>query len=133
MTTDTNQHHRHVAHDMAKGIQISRVTSANTTHSTKISAVNCKQLSSDIIDPLFLWYLRAGSVKAEPQWEKYPNLSVKSFVTSKKLILGFYFVAKTVHGHGSEERKPEVEGPDWQPRFRMLPQTAGGRITKAIS
>jgi hypothetical protein len=73
------------------------VTSANTTHSTKILAVNCKQLSSDIIDPLFLWYLWVGSVKAEPQWEKYPNLSVRSFVTSKKPILRFYFVAKTVH------------------------------------
>jgi hypothetical protein len=53
--TDTNQRRRRVAHDMAKGIQISRVTSANTTHSTKISAVNSKQLSSNIIDPLFLW------------------------------------------------------------------------------
>jgi hypothetical protein len=51
--TDTNQCHRHVTHDMAKGIQISRVTSANTTHSTKISAVNHKQLSSNIIDPIF--------------------------------------------------------------------------------
>jgi hypothetical protein len=38
------------------------VTSANMTHSTKILAVNCKQLSSDIIDPLFLWYLRVRSV-----------------------------------------------------------------------
>jgi hypothetical protein len=43
--TDTNQCCRHVAHDMAKGIQISRVTSANTTHSTMISAVNHKQLT----------------------------------------------------------------------------------------
>jgi hypothetical protein len=51
---------------MAKDIQISRVTSANTTHLTKILAVNCKQLSSEIIDPLFLWYLHVGSVKAEP-------------------------------------------------------------------
>jgi hypothetical protein len=41
--------------------------------------------------------LRVGSVKVEPQWEKYPNLSVRSFVTSKKPILGFYFVTKTVH------------------------------------
>ena len=49
--TDTNQCRRRVAHDMAKGIQISRVTSANMTHSTKILAVNRKQLSSDIIDP----------------------------------------------------------------------------------
>jgi hypothetical protein len=75
---------------MAKDMQISRVT----THSTKISAVNCKQLSSNIIDPLFLWYLWVGSVKVEPPWAKYPNLSVRSFVTPKKLILGFYFVAK---------------------------------------
>jgi hypothetical protein len=81
---------------MAKGIQISRVMSANTTLSTKISAVNRKQLSSDIIDPLFLWYLWVGSVKAELQWEKYPNLSVRSFVTSEKPILGFYFVPKMV-------------------------------------
>jgi hypothetical protein len=96
--TDTNQHCRHVSHDMAKGIQISRVMSANTIHSTKILAVNHKQLSSDIIlDPLFLWYLRVSSVKTEPQWEKYPNLSVRSFMTSKKWILGFYFIAKTVH------------------------------------
>jgi hypothetical protein len=94
---DTNQHRRRVAHDMAKGIQISSVMSANTTYSTNISAVNRKQLSSNIIDPLFWWYLRVGSVKAEPQWEKYPNLSVRSFVTSEKPILGFYFVAKTVH------------------------------------
>jgi hypothetical protein len=78
---------------MAKGI-FSRVTSANRTHSTKILAVNHKQLSSDIIDPLFLWYLWVGSVKVEPQWEKYPNLSVRSFVTSEKPNLGFYFVAK---------------------------------------
>jgi hypothetical protein len=82
---------------MAKGIQISRVMSANMTHLTKILAVNRKQLSSDIIDPLFLWYLQVGSVKVEPQWEKYPNLSVRSFVTSKKPILGFYFIAKMVH------------------------------------
>jgi hypothetical protein len=82
---------------MAKGIQISRVASANTTHSTKILAVNRKQLSSNIIDPLFLWYLQVGSVKAEPQWEKYPNLSVRSFMTSEKPILGFSFVAKMIH------------------------------------
>jgi hypothetical protein len=49
--TDTNQCRRRVTHDMAKGIQISKVMSANKTHSTKILAVNCKQLSSDIIDP----------------------------------------------------------------------------------
>ena len=59
------------------------------THSTKILAVNHKQLSNDIIDPLFLWYLWVGSVKAEPQWAKYPNLSVRSFVRSKKPILEF--------------------------------------------
>jgi hypothetical protein len=47
--TDTNQCCRRVLHDMARGIQFSRVTSANTTHSTKILAVNRKQLSSDII------------------------------------------------------------------------------------
>jgi hypothetical protein len=82
---------------MAKGIQISRVTSANMTHSTKILAVNCKQLSSKIIDPLFLWYVPVGSVKAEPQWEKYPNLSVRSFMTSEKPILGFFSVAKMVY------------------------------------
>jgi hypothetical protein len=75
--------------------------SANMTHSTKILAVNHKHLSNDIIDPLFLWYLWVGSVKAEPQWPKYPNLSVKSFVTSKKPILEFYSVAKMVQyiGH----------------------------------
>jgi hypothetical protein len=91
--TDTNPCRRRVAHDMAKGIQISRVTSANTTHSTKILAVSCKQLSSDIMDPLFL-YLWVGSVKAEPQWAKYPNLSDKSFVTSKKPILDFILLWK---------------------------------------
>jgi hypothetical protein len=53
---------------------------------TKISVVNHKQLSNDIMDPLFLWYLWVSSVKAEPQWPKYPNLSVRSFVTSEKLI-----------------------------------------------
>jgi hypothetical protein len=83
---------------MATDIQISRVMSATTTYSTKILAVNRKQLSSDIlIDPLFLSYLWVGSVKAEPQWAKYPNLSVRSFVTSKKLILGLYFVEKMIH------------------------------------
>jgi hypothetical protein len=95
--TPTNVAGVRVAQDMAKGIQISRVMSANMTHSTKISAVNRKQLSSDIIDPLFLCYLRVGSVKAEPQWAKYPNLSDRSLVTSEKPILGFYFIAKTVH------------------------------------
>jgi hypothetical protein len=55
-----------------KCIQIARVTSANMTHLTKI-LVNHKLLSNDIIDPLFLWYLQVGSVKAEPQWAKYPN------------------------------------------------------------
>jgi hypothetical protein len=63
----------------------------------KILAVNHKQLSSDIIDPIFLWYLQVGSVKAEPQWAKYPNPCLRSFVTSKKPILGFYFIAKMVH------------------------------------
>jgi hypothetical protein len=60
-------------------------------------AVNHKQLSSNIIDPLFLWYLWVGSVKAEPWWAKYPNLSVRSFVTSKKPDFGIYFIAKIVH------------------------------------
>ena len=54
---DTNQCHRRVTYDMAKSIQITRVTSANMTHLTKILVVNHKQLSNDIIDPLFLWYL----------------------------------------------------------------------------
>jgi hypothetical protein len=49
-----------VADDMAKCIQITRVMSANTTHLTKILVVNRKQLSSNIIDPLFLWYLWLG-------------------------------------------------------------------------
>jgi hypothetical protein len=70
---DTNQCCRCVTHNMAKCIQITRVTSANMTHSTKISAVNHKQLHSDIIDPLFLWYLWVGSAKAEPPWTMYPN------------------------------------------------------------
>jgi hypothetical protein len=93
---DTNQCCRCVAYDMAKSIQISRVTSANTTHWTKILAVNCKQLSNDIIDPLFLWYLWVGSVKEEPQGPKYPNLSVRSFATSEKPILEFWSIAKMV-------------------------------------
>jgi hypothetical protein len=88
---DTNQRQACRTRHVAKGIQISRVTSANVTHLTKILAVNCKQLSSNIIDPLFLWYLWVGSVKVEPQWEKYPNLSVRSFMTSEKPILGFFF------------------------------------------
>ncbi len=59
--TDTNQCRRCVAHNMVKGIQISRVTSANMTHLTKILAVtNCKPLSSNIIDPQFLRHLRVG-------------------------------------------------------------------------
>jgi hypothetical protein len=70
---------------------------ANTTHLTKILAVNHKQLSGNIIDPLFLWYLWVDSVKAEPQWEKHPIVSDKSFVTSEKTILGFYFIAKMAH------------------------------------
>jgi hypothetical protein len=49
---DTNQCCKHVAHDMAKCIQITRVMSANMTHLIKISVVNCKQLSNDIIEPL---------------------------------------------------------------------------------
>jgi hypothetical protein len=42
---------------------LARVTSANITNLTKISAFNQKQLSNNIIDPLFLWYLQVGSVK----------------------------------------------------------------------
>ncbi len=75
---DTNQCScRCVTHNMAKSIQITRVTSANMTHSTKFLAVNHKQLSNNnIIHHLFLWYLQASSVMVEPQWPKYPNLSV---------------------------------------------------------
>jgi hypothetical protein len=49
MTTMYKRHHKltptnvagmSVAHDMAKGIQIARVMSANMTHSTKILVVN---------------------------------------------------------------------------------------------
>jgi hypothetical protein len=88
--TDSNQCHRCVTDNMAKLIQISRMASANITHSTKILAVHHKQLSNDIIDPLFLWYLWVSrSAKAEPQWAKYPNLSVRSFMRSKNLILEF--------------------------------------------
>jgi hypothetical protein len=87
--TPTNVTGSHIAYDMAKSLQITRVTSANMTHSTKILAINHKQLSSDITDLLFLWYLWVGSVKAEPQWAKYPNLSVTSFVRSKKQTLEF--------------------------------------------
>ncbi len=50
---DTNECHKCGAHDMTKCIQITRLTSANITHSTKILVVKCKQLSNDIIDPLF--------------------------------------------------------------------------------
>jgi hypothetical protein len=71
--------------------------SANMTHTTKILAVNHKQLSSNIIDPLFLWYPQVGSIKVEPQWTKYPNPCVRSFVKSEKPILGFYLVTKMVH------------------------------------
>jgi hypothetical protein len=53
-----------VSHMMAKSIQIARVMPANMTHSTKILAVNGKQLSNDIIDPLFLWYLEVYSRSA---------------------------------------------------------------------
>jgi hypothetical protein len=85
------------SYDVTKSIQNSRVTSANLTHVTKISVVNCKQLSNNIIDPLFLWYLQVGSVKVKPQWAKYPNPAcVRSFVASKKLILELYFIAKMV-------------------------------------
>jgi hypothetical protein len=80
---------------MAKGIQIARVTSANSYD--PLNQDLGSQLSNNIIDPLLLWYLWVGSVKVEPQWAKYPNLSVRSFVTSEKPILGFYFVAKMVH------------------------------------
>jgi hypothetical protein len=38
------------------------------------------------------WQCQGGA-----QWEKYPNLSVRSFVTSEKPILRFYFIAKMVH------------------------------------
>jgi hypothetical protein len=99
--TVTNQCHRHVTHDMAKSIQIYRVTLANLTHWTKILAVNCKQLSKDIIDPLFLWYLWVHSVKAESQWVKYPNCSDRRFVRSENPILEFWSVTKMVQyiGH----------------------------------
>ena len=50
---DTNQCCRRVAYNMAKSIQITRVTSAHLTHLTKISVVNHKQLSNDVIHPLF--------------------------------------------------------------------------------
>jgi hypothetical protein len=63
---DTIKCRRRVTHDMAKCIQITRVTSANMTHPTQILAVNHKQLPRNIIDPPFLWYLRVGSAKAEP-------------------------------------------------------------------
>jgi hypothetical protein len=80
---------------MAKSIQISRVMSANVIqHSTKILAVNCKQLSNDSIDPLFLWYLWVSSVKAEPQWAKYPNFSHRHLMRSEKPILEFLSVVK---------------------------------------
>jgi hypothetical protein len=82
---------------MAKSIQITRVMAANMTHLTKILAVNHKQLSNNIIDLPFLWFLQVSSVKVEPQWPKYPNLSITSFVTSKKQILEFYSVMKMVH------------------------------------
>ncbi len=96
-TTDTNQCHRHVAHNMAKGIQISRVMSAKYDPLDQDFGSQSQTALQRHHRPPFLWYLRVGSVKAEPQWEKYPNFSVRSFVTSKKLILGFYFVAKTIH------------------------------------
>jgi hypothetical protein len=53
LRADTNECRRRVAHNMAKCIQITRVTSANMTHLTKISAVIRKQLPSDTIDPHF--------------------------------------------------------------------------------
>jgi hypothetical protein len=40
------------------------------------------------------WQCQGG---AEPQWAKYPNPCIRSFVTNKKSILGFYFIAKMVH------------------------------------
>jgi hypothetical protein len=64
---------------MAKCIQISSDVSKYDPLNYKISAENCKQLSNDIIDPLFLWYLWVGSGKAEPQWAKYPNPCVRRF------------------------------------------------------
>jgi hypothetical protein len=39
--------------------------------------------------PLFLWYPWVSSVKAKPQCPKYPNVRVKSYVTSEKPILEF--------------------------------------------
>jgi hypothetical protein len=98
--TDINECRRLVAYDVAKSIQNSRVTSVNMTHLTKISAVNCKQLSNDITDPVFLWYLWVSSVKVGPQWAKYPNPCIRSFVRSKKLILEFNFVTKKVKYRG---------------------------------
>ncbi len=100
--TDTNQYHRHVTYNMAKSIQISRVTSANMTHLTKILGVNCKHLSNNIIDPLFLWYLWVHSVKAVSQWVKYPNYSERSFVRSKKPLLEFLIC----HKNGVVHRSP---------------------------
>jgi hypothetical protein len=65
------------------------------THSTKILAVNCKQLSNNIIDPYFYGtYGLAVSSKMEPQWAKYPNPCVRSFMRSEKLISEFYSVAR---------------------------------------
>jgi hypothetical protein len=95
-----DQCYRHVAHGMAKCIHIAS-GSANMTYLTKILVVNHKQLSNNIIDPLFLYYLWVDSVKVEPQWAKYPSLSVRRFMRLEKPILEFYFTAKTVQyiGH----------------------------------
>jgi hypothetical protein len=97
--TDTNQCRRHVAHDMAKGIQISRVTSANITHSTKISAVNRKQLSSDIIDPYFYDTYGSAVSRQSHSWQSnqiwviealwHPK-NQKDFILSRKRYI--YYV-----------------------------------------
>jgi hypothetical protein len=97
---DTNQCHRRVAYDMAQSIQVTRVMSANMTHLTKILAVNHKQLSNDIIDPLFLWYLWVCS---SSRWSHSGQSIqiVKSFVTSEN-----WFWNLMCHKNSTVHRSP---------------------------
>jgi hypothetical protein len=75
--------------------------SANMTHSTKILAVNHKQLSNDIIDPLFLNGTYGSAVSRQSHSGQSIQIHVfeQGFVTSEKPIFGILFLHKngTVH------------------------------------
>jgi hypothetical protein len=65
------------------------------THVTEISVVNCKQLSNDIIDPLF--YGTNGSAMSRWSHSGQSNqIWVLEVSWHPKMILEFYFITEMV-------------------------------------